>query len=228
MEITVKCPNCYQQVPIGNAFCIHCGYSLNKASEPETPAFVPDAPASAEEEAAEAPIPYDGPRFCPNGHDVPDPSLGFCMVCGSPLVDEPVSSGDGSGSSGDADSARTPKEPEPAPELPKEPEPVRPRASIRTCSHCGYVCDDPDLSFCLNCGIPFEDAASPDPAPAPASGWTCECGHDNASDSAFCEKCGRPRDARTPEPAPGAMPASEETEIPEGMRPLTMQDLSRE
>lgn len=204
MEITVKCPNCYQQVPIGNAFCIHCGYSLNKAAGPEALAFVPDAPASAGDAAAEATVPYDGPRFCPNGHDVPDPSLGFCMVCGSPLVDEPV------------------------PDPPREPEPVRPRASIRTCSHCGYVCDDPDLSFCLNCGIPFEDAASPDPAPAPASGWTCECGHYNASDSAFCEKCGRCRDARTPEPTPAPMPAGDETEIPDGMRPLTMQDLSRE
>ena len=62
MKITVKCPNCFQQVSNDNRFCVFCGYDLSAATpaEPDTPSVTP-----APEPPAPEPAVYDGPRFCP-------------------------------------------------------------------------------------------------------------------------------------------------------------------
>ena len=198
MDITVKCPNCYQQVSKDNRYCIFCGYDLSGTSDsssPSTPPTESDPPVIGT-------VVYDGPRYCPNGHDVPNPSLGFCSICGSPLVNEPSS-----GSS--------PVE-EPVIETP--PSPPR-RYSSRKCK-CGYVCDDPDLSFCPSCGLPLDGSgAEADP------GWICICGERNSSDMGFCTTCGKPKGWRPPEPDPEPIKPTEKPFIPFGMSPPKDDDL---
>jgi len=95
-NISYKCPRCYREVPDGNRFCIYCGQEIAAAvqaagQKTAAPSFLqmlfsagnqaePHRPAAGTE------APSQVPRFCPNAHDVPDPSLGFCPVCGAPLV----------------------------------------------------------------------------------------------------------------------------------------------
>ena len=85
MKITRKCPNCFQENSSEDLFCIFCGYDFRGTAPAGIPesggTSIPDEPAAAA---------YDGPRYCPRGHDVPDPSLGFCPICGSPLTDRPA------------------------------------------------------------------------------------------------------------------------------------------
>ena len=202
MKITVKCPNCNQNVPHENRYCLFCGYDLSEKpgvpAEDLTEPVIPD-PAEAE------PAPYDGPRFCPRGHDVPDPSLGFCPVCGSPLTDAP---------SGPAE-----PEPEPGPEeVPVFPETRPAPAAIRTCGRCGYECDDPEMGFCPQCGMPFDE-----PAPAEEPGWRCACGKENPPDLSFCLDCGKPKGWTPASGKPARHPADDS--VPEGMKPPTKWDL---
>ena len=149
MNISVKCPNCYRQVSRENRYCTFCGYDLSGTAESDPPA----AGSSAETEPEDAGSSYyDGPRFCPNGHDVPDPSLGFCPVCGSPLVeDAPVSK------------VKLSKVPAvEVPPAPARPMPDPPRSMPPRRCRCGYVCDDPELDYCPECGLPLDSAAAAD------------------------------------------------------------------
>jgi len=200
MDITVKCPNCYQQVSKENRFCIFCGCDLSGASSaPVSSSPAPAAPAPA---VVETPAPYSGPRYCPRGHDVPDPSLGFCSICGAPLVDAPAA-------------AEAPAyEPAPAP----ADEPAASHVK-RICKGCGYDCDDPELMFCPSCGIPFGAEAREEPD------WTCACGAANPADMGFCCQCGHPKGWR-PEERPSPTPTAEPVRIPRGMRPPTDFDLA--
>lgn len=198
MDITIKCPNCYQQVSKDNKYCIFCGYDLSGASaspSTEIPPVAPDSPVVGT-------IVHEGPRYCPKGHDVPDPSLGFCSICGSPLVNEPS----GGFTPVEETAAYTP--------------PPSPRHySNRKCK-CGYVCDDPDLSFCPSCGLPLDDSGvSDDP------GWICACGERNSSDMGFCVSCGKPKGWRPTETKPEPSKPSEESFIPSGMKPPRDDDL---
>lgn len=192
MKITVKCPNCFKQVSKEDRYCVFCGYDLEGV-----------APAAGGADAAEAEAYfYDGPRYCPNGHDVSDPSLGFCPTCGSPLVDEP--------SAGTA--VRSAPSPSPAPS---------PRLVVRKCG-CGYVCDDAELTFCPNCGMPFDDGAPSGGGPD-RSDWICACGTSNPYDMDYCIGCSNPRGWRH---SRKEVPVEEEKPfIPDGMEPPTDSDL---
>lgn len=208
MKISVKCPNCYQQVSKDNRFCIFCGYDLEGVpsdSSDEKPVPVVSDPVTPD------PVPYTGPCFCPKGHDVPDPSLGFCPTCGSPLIDEPSAEE----SSAEAPFVfESPTDTE-VRELPQE-DPKPAVFTSRKC-RCGYICDDPKLNFCPACGIPF-DSYSETPV---ADAWTCSCGKENPAEMAFCSECGAPK---------GSKPYPEKTveaPVPDGMKPPTDDDLLR-
>lgn len=211
MKISVKCPNCYQQVSKENRFCIYCGYDLEGVSsdvpEDKPVSFVP-APVAPD------PMPYTGPRFCPKGHDVPDPSLGFCPTCGSPLVDE-YSAEDSS-----AEEASITEEPVVTDE--RELEKKESIAFTSRKCRCGYVCDDPELNFCPACGIPF-DSDDYKPEVEEESPWRCTCGKMNPAEMLFCTACGSRKDRK---PTPGGMPKETgEAVIPSGMKPPTDDDL---
>ena len=201
MNITIKCPNCFQQVSNDNRFCIFCGYDLKDNKENES------KPVDAILTEADKEI-FEGHMYCPKGHNVSDPSLGFCPVCGSPLVGEPVSE----------------RAPEVTPANIDEPanmdQPSKPSTLKRVC-RCGYVCDDPDLSFCPSCGLPFEafpveEEKQPD--------WKCACGTTNPFDMNFCVSCGRLRGWRPSEPERET--ETEKTFTPAGMKPPTDNDLT--
>ena len=154
MKITRKCPNCFQEIPAEERFCAFCGYDFRGGD----PAGAPEAAAVPAAEEPAAAVPYDGPRYCPRGHDVPDPSLGFCPTCGAPLVNEP------------AEAAPEPYGTDPVPDIgmPEE-APERAAETVfhapaepRTCPSCGYVCDDPEMGFCPSCGMPFGAAEEPE------------------------------------------------------------------
>ena len=197
MDITIKCPNCYQQVSKGNHYCIFCGYDLTSGS-PEDARSIPASDVYAD--SSPESISYDGPRYCPRGHDVPDPSLGFCPTCGSPLVNEPSAGTSKAKYTPDVTSA-----------------PVGHRIN-RTCK-CGYICDDPNLSFCPACGFPF-DSSSPSDNP----GWVCACGATNKSDMGFCVSCGNSRGWRPSEAK--HTKSDSDTYIPSGMKPPKDDDLN--
>lgn len=72
MSSSIKCPNCFQEVPRGNRFCVFCGNDLSGVEEAET---------------AGRKV-----RTCANGHKIDDLELKFCTVCGLPL--EPASASD--------------------------------------------------------------------------------------------------------------------------------------
>ncbi len=110
--ISQKCPRCYKEIPGKDRFCIYCGQDLSApvagteqqavpatyrqaghtAATPSQTNYSPASTQSAPTHAAPAhAAPVRKTGYCPNGHDIDDPSLGFCVICGSPLVDEPVS-----------------------------------------------------------------------------------------------------------------------------------------
>lgn len=207
MIISVKCPNCYQQVSRGNRYCTFCGYDLSRTAEYDVPTA--GAPEAAEPKDADSA--YDeGSTFCENGHEVSDPSLGFCPICGLPLSDVP------------APKVRLPRIPAveapPAPSRPA-PAPFRPM-QVRKCSRCGYVCDDPGLDYCPECGLPLDF-----PAAADDSGWVCSCGEVNSSDTHFCSRCGKPKDEPVPRPEPEPPAADRDVPVPAGMKPPVEADL---
>ena len=196
MDVTVKCPNCNRQVSPKNQYCIYCGYTLSGDSSdiiyPEPPRDMPPPDSEVMPEA------YDGPRYCPRGHDVPDPSLGFCPICGSPLVETP------SIETASSEGTMTGKSPQPR--------------INRKCRGCGYECDDPDLSFCPSCGIPFESEEVNAPE------WKCVCGATNPEDLSFCTSCGKPKGWRLSSVEHSGSEPGHHT-VPEGMRPPTEYDL---
>lgn len=65
MAGTKICPNCGAKNPSANRFCEDCGYDMNKATSSLT---------------------TKATLYCPNGHTISDPSLGFCDVCGEKLT----------------------------------------------------------------------------------------------------------------------------------------------
>lgn len=200
MKITIKCPNCYQQLSSDNRFCLYCGYDLSKTSESSE-----EEPVLGDVESTKTdPAPYDGPCFCPKGHDVPDPSLGFCPICGSPLTYE--------------DSAYEETGYEESPEIPEMPRREKPVHIVSRKCKCGYICDDPELSFCPACGIPLDSASHTEPY-----GWECVCGEMNPMDSDFCSSCGKPRESDEHKGESGGK--SSEPPIPYGMKPPTESDL---
>lgn len=217
--MSIKCSNCLRDVPDGNRFCIFCGCPLT--GDAGTPA----APAVESS--------FTGPRFCPKGHDVPDPSLGFCPVCGSILTDEP---GEPEPPVPEAppipEAPPAPEEP-PVPFMPPIPEPPAPSAPpvIRKCGGCGYICDDPGLSYCPSCGLPLEKT---DVSPVAVEGdWICaDCGALNRLDMNFCSSCGHPKVKRDEAPVPprrfsdGATRRTDRAVIPEGMYMPTDEDLA--
>ena len=194
MDITVKCPICHNQVPKENRYCLICGHDFSK-----------DATESTTEESTktltDSPAPYDGPRYCPRGHDVPDPSLGFCPTCGSLLVNEPV------GSYASVD-----------------PPDSNPPPAIRICSNCGYPCDDPDFRVCPQCGYAFDGTNSVDNGSAKPSEWKCAiCGTFNKPDTSFCIECGKVKGSIPVEEK--GLGDSGDGHVPTGMRPPTDGDL---
>lgn len=203
MDITVKCPNCFQQVSKENRFCIFCGYDLSRVSDTaastDTVPVIPEPPVTSS-------TPYDGPQYCPRGHDVPDPSLGFCSICGSPLVETPSPGESAIEEKGSTSKAAY--------------VPTSPRIN-RKCKECGYDCDDPDLIYCPSCGVPLDNEAiegTPDP------GWLCACGNTNPSEMGFCSSCGKPKGWRPTEHK--TEPKHEPVHIPKGMKPPTDSDLA--
>ena len=96
-DISFKCPKCFREIPRGNRFCIYCGSEIatgvSSAVQEEAPRSFRQRFFGTEEPAQEAPAWQEEEpvlvKACPNGHDVPDPSLGFCLTCGAPLVDRP-------------------------------------------------------------------------------------------------------------------------------------------
>ena len=203
MKITIQCPNCFEQVSRENRYCTFCGYDLTSAgpsgeggkSDPPGPGPAPEPP------------PYDGPRYCPNGDEVENPSIGFCPVCGAPLVYEP---------------------PVIPPVDKKEPEipPDKPAPDFeRICSICGYVCTDPKLKFCIMCANPFEPVSTGGGKEKPPEKpeWVCFCGVRNSPGMDYCKECGKPKGWK-PEKEPPVPPAPEPV-VPNGMKPPTSFDL---
>lgn len=125
MQAMIKCPVCNKLVPEENEYCVYCGVRMKAEPEPATPAKpAPDACA--------------GPKYCPNGHTVSNPGLGFCSVCGKLLVDKPVP---------------VPKA-ETVPHSFIDPAP----SPVRRCCRNGHSFDDPELQYCPECAQPLMDA----------------------------------------------------------------------
>lgn len=84
-SISFKCPACFREVPAGNRFCIFCGREM-AGSPPKAEERKPVASFYGGMPGTEA---RQEAFTCPNGHEVADASLGFCPVCGMPLVNDP-------------------------------------------------------------------------------------------------------------------------------------------
>lgn len=229
---TVKCPNCFQENPAENRFCMFCATPLHEAA---APVYSPSA-ASV--------------KRCPNGHPVNETDLitGFCSVCGQTLVSddapapEPVAHDEPAAPvthyvppvpvpASEPSFSYEPVTPEPAsdPEpvfdegivMTAEPEPEPAPApsvpAVRVCAVCGTTVEDPLLRSCPRCGSMLDAEIEP-PRPAvapPPAGWTCaSCGTLNNPDYAFCQACGKPH-REAPAPRTSAEPASS---LLEGMR----------
>ena len=243
-DISKKCPVCGEPVSADLKFCTYCGTDLTAAPEEKTAVMeeVPSTPiepvedfyeemtvaetsprksAEADEFVDVEPV-FDGPKYCPNGHNVDDPSLGFCPECGMPLVDKPAGSGvkldkapaikkvfkDGDNDRDDFEEVEDFEEIE-------EFEEVEPRI----CANCGYECTDPELKFCPSCGTPFADKAKPAPKPAKASAPV----KPDAGDDAWEEVVVPAK----PSKEPWSTPAPVTHSIPEGMMPPSDDDLIR-
>ena len=76
MKITIKCPNCFEQVSRENRYCTFCGYDLTSAAPSgEGGKSDPPGPGPAPE-----PPPYDDPRYCPDCGNSLDKN-GCCSNC---------------------------------------------------------------------------------------------------------------------------------------------------
>ena len=82
---------------------------------------------------------------CPNCRQKVDDDNTFCIFCGTKLPKAAYPTKDSSPASSGS-----------------------PPGAVRKCSHCHSEFDDPDLSFCPECGMPFEDAVSRKTAVMPA------------------------------------------------------------
>ena len=215
MRITIKCPNCGEQIDQENVFCTVCGVRLSAvadAAEPaETTASVLPA---ADDEIAQA----GGAMFCsmnPREHAITNPELGFCPVCGAPLVDRVP----------DAETAEPPMSaPLDVPGDSDEQDAPASPAKPRTCRN-GHTYDDPFLTFCPECGMPLEEGVAEELPARPS--WTCACGQVNAEEDRFCVNCraergGMEKPQRKKKAEPGAKMV-----IPEGMYLPTDDDLRR-
>ena len=99
-------------------------------------------------------------------------------------------------------------------------EPAHGGDAVKRCRN-GHEFTDDSLVYCPICGLPFTSSA----AAGSGSGWKCSCGHDNPADNAFCELCGRPKDAKPARRSAEAPAESEATVIPDGMYTPTADDL---
>ena len=201
----IQCPNCLSMVDSGDAFCMLCGHSLAGVAPAaaEAPVVYP-----AEEPAAE-PAPKvvlkkeETPTlYCPNGHAVTNPGLGFCDICGALLVTDVAPAAD-------------------VPAGPAEPEKPAVRFVSSKCRICGTTIYDDTLEYCPNGG----NVLTPDSL-VPLPTWTCgSCGAENDESSAFCLNCGAPR-------TPAAVTAPETRKRtpppprPAGMKPPSADDLA--
>lgn len=192
MKMTIKCPNCNQEIDHNSSFCDYCGVSICiEADHGESEHMYP------------SPELHGAAMCCPEGHPITNPSLGFCPVCGSVLASNlDMAPGD------------------PAPEEPVYIAPKSRHLFPRTCVN-GHTYDDPELSFCPECGYAY------DKSPAVTAGWTCHCGQVNGSDSSFCEGCGQPQGTTI---SPRRKRSESHIEkpvirIPNGLVPPTSEDL---
>ncbi len=208
----IQCPNCLSMVDSADAFCMLCGHSLAgvaaaaEAAPAVEPAFVPAEEPVFDPAAEPAPKVVlkkeEAPAlYCPNGHAVTNPGLGFCDICGALLVTEVPAA---------------PAE-EPAPAVPDVP---AVRFVSSKCRICGTTIYDDTLEYCPNCGNLLTPGSL-----VPLPTWTCRsCGAENDESNAFCLNCGQPRTAAAPhaaEPKKHAPPPPR----PAGMKPPTDDDL---
>ncbi len=226
MSKYTRCPNCLKPVFPEDKFCESCGYDLKESvSEPEPapkaePAPEPRPAPKAEPVPEPDPVPVreepepDIPRYCPNGHNVTDPSYGFCLVCGESLVSAPEKAQKkelvirtclncgytcedpdlvycpSCGISLKDAIRKTVQVPEKPPEVPQPPKPPKPPEPKNWVCTCGMNNDSTD-SFCIACGTARFGKTSGS-VPGRKSGWTCTCGTANASGVFFCKNCGKP------------------------------------
>lgn len=209
MRITIKCPNCGEQIEDGNAFCTVCGVKLvgGATATVDTPAY--SAPV------AESPVGASGVKmYCsmnPKEHVITNPELGFCPVCGALLTDS---------ASDDAPSYTPPHV-----ETPAVSETPVVSSTPRTCRN-GHTYDDPFLTFCPECGMPFGDTDMGVEETPVRPAWTCSCGQENSDEDRFCINCRSERYAKK-ERIKKVVEPKPEMYIPTGMYIPTDDDLRR-
>lgn len=93
------------------------------------------------------------------------------------------------------------------------------KKGIKKCKN-GHEFDDASLLYCSICGLPLEGTSAPS-----GEKWTCSCGHMNPADNAFCEECGRPKEADWVRRVSPAETKNSTAFIPEGMYTPTDDDL---
>lgn len=90
MDITIRCPNCFQEISKEDSFCIYCGCDLDPSSA--THDITGSTAALSKEEKERTIDDIEGMdysegsiRTCKNGHKIDDPYLDYCPECGLPL-----------------------------------------------------------------------------------------------------------------------------------------------
>lgn len=136
MASTKICPNCGAKNPSANRFCEDCGCDMNKVASSPAPKVT---------------------LFCPLGHTVSNPELGFCGVCGEKLTPEmPVPPAE--------DTAPVSN---PFIELPVvPPTPLDPPAG-KKCPSCGAM-NPEDNIFCQECAANLTAAPTATSTPGPS------------------------------------------------------------
>lgn len=172
------CPRCGLPVAADDAFCINCGFKLEKAKEDATTTQRLSI-GSRPDEAPESSV-----RQCPTcGNPVPDDDI-FCMKCGTKLgVAQPL--------------------PQPTPEI--KPKPQEQKSGERRCPCCGTPVEKYSV-FCIECGTKLEPLPMPDPEPQPEPQpiLTAEPEPEMVAAS---EAKPYPKPEPEPEPEPTPMPA---------------------
>ena len=133
---------------------------------------------------------------CPNCNQAVTSDSKFCIFCGIELP-APVYIPGGHSASSDGN-----------------------KKAIKKCKN-GHTFDDASLVYCPECGLPFEETTEPIPL---GKTWTCDRGHVNPADNAFCEYCGLPREPKV-RLSSSSDTKSSTTNIPEGMYTPTDADL---